>query len=222
VLTYFCAPFLNSSTSHYDPTLACGGASDNALCSSKGGCVTDGTYTCDAAAFAANPWACEVGDMSGKHGAHALSAEGAGQWSSRTFNNYLPLPDVIQEMSIVFHCSGGRAFCAKFAPTTLPAPLLDPVADTGVSDSAAVAETAKLKSDITIVSIILSLALAAVTLAFVVAVVLAVLFFLKAKASEASHGATQVEMTALKSSSSSNSKREQQQRDAKIIGNFQV
>jgi len=106
-------PFLNPSTSHYDPTLACGGASDNALCSSKGGCVTDGTYTCDAAAFAANPWACEVGDMSGKYGKLQLNSVGAGQLSSRTFSDYLPLPEVLDGMSIVFHCGSARAFCAK-------------------------------------------------------------------------------------------------------------
>ena len=75
--------------------------------------MTDGTYTCDAAAFAANPWACEVGDMSGKYGKLQLNSVGAGQLSSRTFSDYLPLPEVLDGMSIVFHCGSARAFCAK-------------------------------------------------------------------------------------------------------------
>ena len=106
---------------HWDPWLACGPATGNTYCASQGGCVNGSSvlgnqgYNCSSDAFAKNPYACEVGDWSGKYGkATVITAYdivfGAG------YSTYEVNGGDLLNFSVVFHCSsdGSRAFCAPF------------------------------------------------------------------------------------------------------------
>lgn len=130
-----CAPSVASG--HYDPTLACGPASEwhgSAACTGRG-------YGCNRTAFAENAYACEVGDLSGKFGGAAY-AGGAIRSDPTHLVDRLPPMDRDFEAgsakattwsSIVFHCAASRLFCARFnvvadwaacaqGPHSVPAP----------------------------------------------------------------------------------------------------
>ena len=102
---------------HWDPWLACGSATGNTYCESKGGCVrgssvlgSDSSYDCST--FETNPYVCEVGDWSGKYGQAMVNGSVIEISGSSAFE--VSGSDVIG-YSIVFHCNDGtRAFCAPF------------------------------------------------------------------------------------------------------------
>lgn len=111
---------------HYDPNLACSGASQNlTACNrlSRYGSI----YDCQ---FTTKPWTCEVGDLSGRFG--KLQGDDNLMFTSSTFltDNYPPYPQdyLVNDLpfwtswaSVVFHCSNGdRLLCAKFESTPSP------------------------------------------------------------------------------------------------------
>ena len=104
---------------HWDPWLACGGATGNTLCAVKGGCVNGSSvlgpqgYDCSSDTFEDNPYACEVGDWSGKYGKATVTDDivyGSG------YSPYEVTGADIVNLSVVFHCSSdaSRVFCAPF------------------------------------------------------------------------------------------------------------
>jgi hypothetical protein len=109
-----------NTQNHYDPGLACGGASNAVQCQSNGGCVSgssaigDTGYNCNSDTYSENNFACEVGDLSGKFGTAAVRT---GNFIHDNLHEpYSPSNyfDALNGKSIVFHCgSGQRAFCAK-------------------------------------------------------------------------------------------------------------
>ena len=110
---------------HWDPWLACGPATGNTYCTVKGGCVNGSSalgyqgYDCDNATFLENPYACEVGDWSGKYGKASVDGDivtGIG------YSAYEVNGGDLLNFSVVFHCSndGSRVFCAPFENYTLP------------------------------------------------------------------------------------------------------
>lgn len=85
---------------HYDPTLACGPASGNPHCKDAG---CSFSYSCN---FAADPYSCEVGDLSGKYGTLPVSNQKV-SWSSPVSQwNFLDSLGALNGKSIVFHCQG--------------------------------------------------------------------------------------------------------------------
>lgn len=80
-----CAKALTSN--HYDPLLACGPNSEYAG-TDKCPAATVAAYSCSPASYAANPLACEKGDLSGKFGAITLDAatkKAAGSWVDTSY-----------------------------------------------------------------------------------------------------------------------------------------
>jgi len=109
-----CGPDFTSG--HFDPTIACSGATANTLCATKGGPVpsssvdpaANGVYTCNPEAFAANPYTCEIGDLNGKFGQPKVRF-GKVFYPKFGFEGS-PLPYYAnlenQQLSVVFHCGG--------------------------------------------------------------------------------------------------------------------
>ena len=108
---------------HYDPTLACSGASQNlTACNrlSRFGSVYDCQYL-------TKPYTCEVGDLSGKFGSLPYNENLLFTSSTFLIDNYPPYPEayLVNDLpfwtmwaSVVFHCSNGnRLLCAKFQTT---------------------------------------------------------------------------------------------------------
>jgi hypothetical protein len=117
----FCGPSYTGG--HYDPSLACSSASEDA----KAGCVALGrtadqgyTYPCNSDDFGDGHLAqCEVGDLSGKFG----SLKGGSRiYRATVVDNIAPFtanykaPDELANMwsSVVFHCKddASRLVCA--------------------------------------------------------------------------------------------------------------
>ena len=110
---------------HWDPWIACGAATGNVNCESKGGCVTGSSVLSDeddysgydCSDFLSNPYVCEVGDWSGKYGAVTVDYD-LKMYSSNS-NTFEVDGTDLDGLSVVFHCSsdGSRAFCAPFTDT---------------------------------------------------------------------------------------------------------
>eukprot|EP00808_Paulinella_micropora_P031748 g6530.t1 len=108
---------------HYDPGLACGPYSDNPFCQDPN-CeqlMDPKGYQCR---FSHDPYTCEVGDLSGKHGPISLPWGSDEHVFSEVYVDSLlnPLDNMVGK-SIVFSCPGRpRAFCAQLvvAVTTPP------------------------------------------------------------------------------------------------------
>jgi len=107
-----------NTANHYDPTIACGSASNNPACTGNGGCVDGSTafgtqgYSCSPETFAENQFTCEVGDLSNKFGKAQVNGGGSSDfnWEPARPLQYF---DALKGKSVVFHCnSGARAFCA--------------------------------------------------------------------------------------------------------------
>lgn len=104
------------TSGHYDPTIACSGATANTYCATKGGPVpsssanpaANGVYTCNPEAFAENPYTCEIGDLNGKFGQPQVN-HGAIFYPKFGFEG-TPLPYYSNlentQLSVVFHCGG--------------------------------------------------------------------------------------------------------------------
>jgi hypothetical protein len=119
---------------HYDPTLACSGVTDNALCFSKGGCVNGSSLGMDGTTYSCvggdtDPYKCEVSDLSNMFGNIAFPAgttvsTPVNTATSSMFGKYQPIMPslaMLEGKSIVFHCAtgGARALCMKIgAPGT--------------------------------------------------------------------------------------------------------
>lgn len=62
----------DNTGSNWDPTIACSPQSANPFClcvtPSSANLAAGGVYTCDPSQYQANPYTCEVGDLSGKYG----------------------------------------------------------------------------------------------------------------------------------------------------------
>jgi hypothetical protein len=97
---------LTHTGNHYDPAKACGPASEY---STAADCVPKiPTYTCNPTNYAANPEACEKGDLSGKLGGLVLDTtkKVKKQWVD---SNY-PLPsENTPEWNMVLHAACGKA-----------------------------------------------------------------------------------------------------------------
>jgi len=114
-----------STENHVDPGKACGAASNNDFC--KYPDCDFGTYDCTSTSYGGDPFACEVGDLSGKFGKLVVGADMTASATglmdayldfesvkARPFDDSDPDPDLIRSRSIVFHCPGAeRAFCIK-------------------------------------------------------------------------------------------------------------
>lgn len=115
---------------HWDPTIACSGATNNALCVNKGGCVAQSSavaidseaYQCSSDTYKEMPYACEVSDLSGKFG---LAAVEGNKISLEYEDPLLPpveeMTSAISPLSVVFHCSSSgapRVLCAKINRVT--------------------------------------------------------------------------------------------------------
>eukprot|EP00808_Paulinella_micropora_P017240 g58030.t1 len=98
------------TSGHYDPTLACGSASGNPRCVDTA-CwnSTLNPYDCTPTTYAADPFACEVGDLSGKLGKLVVTADKTAY--SKNLDPYLP-PD-LSGLSVVVHKGTTRLFCAE-------------------------------------------------------------------------------------------------------------
>ena len=128
------------------PRRRSGGATNNPFCKSKNSskCV-DGstgagmtTYSCNPTEYAKNPFACEVGDMSGKFG--KLAIDGASKMGTLAGADlYMSPLSELRGKSIVFHCDGGaRVFCAKLVDDTTTDPLPMPTAKSSTTELVAV------------------------------------------------------------------------------------
>ncbi|ETO34319.1 hypothetical protein RFI_02775, partial [Reticulomyxa filosa] len=97
---------------HYDPYAACGAKTGNTYCKVKGGCINT-TYSCSGH-YSTNPYACEVGDWSGKYGTLYLSANNTLSATVSSFGDITG--DELVAKSVVFHCANNAkpAFCAPF------------------------------------------------------------------------------------------------------------
>jgi len=133
-----CGP--TNTGGHYDPFLACGGASEYAgtdYC----GC---GTYTCNTSY--ANTYGCEVGDLSGAYG-KVPSQEG--DWNMTYAMNVLP--PVGQSLSVVLHCGSTRVACAQLqagpAPAPAPAPSPSPSPSPGSGSDSSSGSNSSSDSD---------------------------------------------------------------------------
>lgn len=113
---------------HWDPTIACSGATGNALCQGKGGCVpssyaedpVENNYVCSADKYKENPYVCEVSDLSGKFGLLGLTD---GRAVAYLEDPLMPPVANLVGKSIVFHCNGGsRIFCGKIMEGDSPRP----------------------------------------------------------------------------------------------------
>merc|ERR1719300_174457 len=90
----------------WDPTVACSSTSANGNCDTGAGCVPgssshsdDEGYLCD---YEADPFSCEVGDLSGKLGVAPVAFDVVSTgWMEDPF---LPSSSVIQGKSVVFYC----------------------------------------------------------------------------------------------------------------------
>lgn len=99
---------------HFDPTAACGPATGQSRCIAKGGCVNKTVYTCSPSVYASDPYACEVGDLSGKYGKVTPVGTGNATATGTHTDKYMPASFDGVDRSIVFHNSDGdRVFCGK-------------------------------------------------------------------------------------------------------------
>ncbi|ETO07858.1 hypothetical protein RFI_29532 [Reticulomyxa filosa] len=112
---------------HWDPWAACStttsytaickltpSPSPTSACISVGGTVGNGKYICNTTNYAQDPFACEIGDWSGKYGKYVLGSD-----SRVSRSDHSPWEVDATELvgrSIVFHCADDntRAFCAPF------------------------------------------------------------------------------------------------------------
>ena len=108
---------------HYDPWLGCSSSSSNHFCETQGGCVYGSsslgnvgditTYNCTTDNFDKDPYACEVGDWSGKYGTLDVDVGTVG-----TIEGASPFEVDGADLggySVVFHCNDDtRFFCAPF------------------------------------------------------------------------------------------------------------
>ena len=119
---------------HYDPNLACGGASQGqgagGLCQAIDRSSPQYTYSCDCSS--GDYSTCEVGDFAGKFGKAMETGAGSMIFSKQDMADVVPPydfnyltasePTSNQWASIVFHCAdgtsnnGARLVCAKFVP----------------------------------------------------------------------------------------------------------
>ena len=122
------------TSNHYDPLLACSNFSHNSRCKNAqfpiSGCIapssaieggphgwnTTRPYECNNALFGTQPFACEVGDLSGKYGDFAIDAAGKGSFN-KVNPAFLPPLSTLLGKSIVYHCAGQRSFCAALSAT---------------------------------------------------------------------------------------------------------
>lgn len=99
-----CAKTLTGN--HYDPLYACGANSeysDSTTCQAK-----VASYSCTPTTYAANPLACEKGDLSGKLGVLTLDASKKvqGTWT----DTHYPLPsENTAQWNMILHASCGSA-----------------------------------------------------------------------------------------------------------------
>lgn len=108
---------------HYDPYLACGPHTANIYCETydTDECVESSTtydnkniYVCNETVYEYYPYACEVGDWSGKYGTIQL----IDNVTYLSAGSYWELKSAeVWKKSIVFHCANtdARAFCATFS-----------------------------------------------------------------------------------------------------------
>jgi hypothetical protein len=115
----------DSTENHVDPGKACGAASNNEFCDSTlyPGCDF-GTYDCTSTSYGNDPFACEVGDLSGKFGKLVVGDDMTAS-ATGLMDAYLDYESVLGLMgyddedqaatsSVVFHCPGAeRAFCVR-------------------------------------------------------------------------------------------------------------
>lgn len=108
---------------HWDPTLACGSKSGNPLCKdqsfAQAAVAQRGPYNCTPASYQADPFACEVGDLSGKYGFAPISKTGSDGNKDGVERHEEPqMPQYFHLLgnnkSIVVHCRDGtRVICGK-------------------------------------------------------------------------------------------------------------
>eukprot|EP00121_Abeoforma_whisleri_P005178 Awhi_evm2s4685 len=110
-----CAPDAGSPPvgGHYDPTLACGaatGETENCGLLNRNG----SQYDCTPETYDVDPWSCEVGDLSSKHGSLKFIMQMDGDYLSerKQHDAYGALVNQLEGKSVVFHCGSPRVFCA--------------------------------------------------------------------------------------------------------------
>eukprot|EP01134_Creolimax_fragrantissima_P004512 CFRG4512T1 len=103
---------------HYDPTFACGSATDNVeeCAVLKRNTENNFNYTCNPEIYKINPYACEVGDYSGKFGklSFMIHIDGKTATAKHTsIDKYGPPLGLVLNRAITFHCDSPRMFCAS-------------------------------------------------------------------------------------------------------------
>eukprot|EP00123_Amoebidium_parasiticum_P015274 comp22868_c0_seq1/m.36096 comp22868_c0_seq1/g.36096 ORF comp22868_c0_seq1/g.36096 comp22868_c0_seq1/m.36096 type:complete len:2150 (-) comp22868_c0_seq1:580-7029(-) len=107
------ACWIEKTGRHFDPTLACGPFSANTLCKNNAGCVPSSSatgatkYMCTDTDFEANPYTCESGDLSGRHGKMAVDTK---TWmvKDKVTDWYLSPLSALHNKSIVLTCGNGE------------------------------------------------------------------------------------------------------------------
>ena len=111
----------------YDQWIACSSNSANGYCHINGGCVNGSSalsnsdanqheeYHCNMSVFQLNPYACAVGDWSGKYGYLNINSISKKAHSIHNVTTWEILPKDLVGLPIVFKCHDNtRAFCSPF------------------------------------------------------------------------------------------------------------
>lgn len=107
---------------HYDPTFACGPATDEVeACDATDRSVAEDAfvYPCNPEEYEKNPYACEVGDYSGKFGALRFKIDrhdkSIATIEESDIDVYGPQLKLIEDRAITFHCGAPRIFCGTLS-----------------------------------------------------------------------------------------------------------